>query len=89
MISVVVILRNSTPASKLFNLVCGRETILIFSVFLRFKLDVKINRGTFGKVTVERVISGGTEPIFEFNLQKVSVLMETVLSIFISFLCYF
>ena len=89
MISVAVILRNSTPASKLFNLVCGRETILIFSFFLRFKLDVKINRGTFGKVTVERVISGGTEPIFEFNLQKVSVLMENVLSIFISFLCYF
>lgn len=31
-----------------------------------------IDRGTFGKVTVERVGRGGLEPVFEFNLQKVN-----------------
>ena len=38
----------------------------------RFKTGVVVWRGTFGKVTVERSVSGGLEPIFEFNLHKVS-----------------
>lgn len=40
-------------------------------MFLRFKPGVTIDRGTFGKVTVVRVVSGGLEPVFEFNLHKV------------------
>lgn len=36
----------------------------------RFKPDSSVERGTFGKVIVER-ISTRNDPLFEFNLHKV------------------
>ncbi|XP_067005176.1 uncharacterized protein [Anabrus simplex] len=36
----------------------------------RFKPNVNVERGTFGKVIVERIVTSGKDPLFEFNLHK-------------------
>lgn len=69
-------MRNNTPAGNdAFFKKLDYSCVSLFFPFIetRFKTDVVIARGTFGKVIVERLVTGGTglEPIFEFNLHKV------------------
>ncbi|KAK7794660.1 hypothetical protein R5R35_003778 [Gryllus longicercus] len=45
----------------------------------RFKPDVNVDRGTFGKVIVERIVTGSKDPLFEFNLHKTGLETEASL----------
>nr|CAD7611105.1 unnamed protein product [Timema genevievae] len=36
----------------------------------KFKVDTNVDRGTFGKVIVERIVKSNKDPLFEFNLNK-------------------
>ncbi|KAJ9591244.1 hypothetical protein L9F63_002209, partial [Diploptera punctata] len=47
----------------------------------KFKRDVNVDRGTFGKVIVERIVTGGKDPLFEFNLHKTGLESEVSLPV--------
>ena len=83
MISEVEILKNNTPAGNHISQFDFSHLLTSFSLFKKIRFKADVARGTFGKVTVERLVTGGSgiEPIFEFNLHKVRPLFHFFLCI--------